>query len=101
MAVKIETKVLENVGKIATILLVIFGLFVAYQIIRVILGGSWSVEDIILSLVIFNIGAVFTTGLMLATLGSDVKHLSGNFNRLAADFKGLANDFKEHVKKHK
>ena len=65
-----------------------FGLFIAYQIIKKALGGSWDTEDIIIALLIFNLGCVFTIGLSMAKLSSDHRHLVGQFRRLAEDFKG-------------
>ncbi|MEK6880926.1 MAG: hypothetical protein AABY22_15000 [Nanoarchaeota archaeon] len=38
------------------ILLILLGLFIAYQIIKAIFGGTWEIEDIILALLIFNLG---------------------------------------------
>jgi len=38
------------------ILLLIFAAYIVYQIIRKILGGSWESEQIIISLLILNIG---------------------------------------------
>ena len=38
------------------ILLVLLGLFIAYQILKAIFGGSWETESIIISLLIFNLG---------------------------------------------
>ncbi len=81
--------VIEN---IVIALLIIFGLFLVYQIIIKAFGGSWATEDIIISLLIFNLGCVFTIGLALAKLNSDHNHLASQFN-------SLAEDFKRHVKK--
>jgi len=41
------------------ILLIILGLFIAYQILRKILGGSWENEALIIALLIFNLGLVW------------------------------------------
>lgn len=82
-------KLIEDV---AVILLLLFGLFIIYQIIKKSIGGSWSTEDIIISLLIFNLGCIFTIGLTLAKLNSDHSHL-------ADQFKSLAEDFKKHVKR--
>ena len=38
------------------ILLILFGLFIAYQVVKKLLGGSWETEGIIISLLIFNLG---------------------------------------------
>lgn len=48
--------------------------------------------EIILVLLIFNLEAVFTMGIIVAQLQSDHNHLKGQF-------KSLANDFKEVEKK--
>ena len=42
--------------RIATIILTLLGLFIAYRLIRVILGGSWQSESIIIALLVFNLG---------------------------------------------
>ncbi len=36
--------------------LVLFAVYVLYQILRKLLGGSWSIEEIILALVVVNLG---------------------------------------------
>lgn len=77
-----------------SIIVSLFGLFVAYQIVRKILGSSWSTENIIISLLMLNLSVSFMIGLALYGLKSDHKHL---YNQ----FKSLANDFKEHLRKHK
>lgn len=77
-------KTIEN---ILMLVLVIFGLFVVYQIIKKALGGSWETEDIIISLLIFNSGCVFTIGLSMAKLKSDHNHLANQFRHLVKDFK--------------
>lgn len=38
------------------IILILFGLFIAYQLIRAIIGGSWQTEALIIGLLMFNIG---------------------------------------------
>jgi len=38
------------------ILLILFGLFIAYQLLRAILGGSWQTEALIIALLLFNLG---------------------------------------------
>ena len=37
-------------------LLILFGLFIAYQLLRAILGGSWQTEGLIIALLVFNLG---------------------------------------------
>ena len=90
--VSAEIKMKKIIENVLITLLIIFGFFIVYQIIKRILGGSWTTEDIIISLLIFNLGCIFTIGLSLARLTSAHNHLSNQF-------KSLANDFKQHIKK--
>jgi len=38
------------------IFLILFGLFIAYQLILKIFGGSWQTEALVIAFLIFNIG---------------------------------------------
>ena len=38
------------------LVLILFGLFLAYQILLKIFGGSWQTESLIIALLIFNLG---------------------------------------------
>ena len=62
------------------LLLVIFGLFIAYQLLLKIIGGSWQSEAVIIGLLMLNIGLTFK--------------LAVNFNKL--EFK-----FDRHMSWHK
>ena len=53
--------------------LVILGLFIIYQLIRAILGGSWQTEALIIALVILNLGATWK-------LGADIMKLNIKFD---------------------
>ncbi len=53
-------------------LLIIFGLFVAYQLLLKIIGGSWQTEALIIALLVTNIGLTFK--------------LAVNFNKLEFRF---------------
>ncbi len=72
-------KIFDAIQLILIIILLVLGIFLAYQIIRKIFGGSWSSEDIILTLLVFNLGCVFTIILNLAKLNSDHQHLEKQF----------------------
>ena len=47
------------------VLLILLGLFIAYQLLRAIFGGSWQTEAIIISLLIFNLGLTWKLSLKL------------------------------------
>jgi len=38
------------------IVLILLGLFIAYQLLRAIFGSSWQSESLIIALLIFNLG---------------------------------------------
>lgn len=76
-----------KIEKIVEFLLILFGIFLLFQILRSILGGSWSTEDIIIGLLIFNLGGLFTIGMLVAQVRSDHGHLKDQFSSLANDFK--------------
>lgn len=80
-------KIIDKIQWVLIILLIIFGLFIAYQLIRKILGGSWSTENIIIALLMFNIGLTFTITISHTKLNSDYQHLERRFSYLARDFK--------------
>jgi len=86
------------------------------------LFGSWTTQDTILALLMFQMGIIFTMAINLTTLKSDSKHLTKKVSALAKDFKDyqegfhkltldvhmlkrdyhtLSTDFKSHVQKHK
>lgn len=80
-------KLLDTIEIVMIIFLIIFGLFLAYQIILKILGGSWSTENIIIALLMLNIGLTFANTIRITKLGLNHAYLSGSFRHLANDFK--------------
>ena len=62
------------------IILILFGLFIIYQLLKKIVGGSWQSEGLIIALLIFNMGLIWK--------------LSMNFYKLDMKFDG-------HIKWHK
>lgn len=52
----------EFLSIIAQIAAYILGLILIVQIVRLILGGSWEIEDVILAIVIFNLTITFGIG---------------------------------------
>lgn len=77
----------EKMEKIVEVLVIIFGLFLLFQILKNIRGGSWGTEEIVIGLLIFNLGGLFTIGILIAQMKSDHDHLKSQFTSLASDFK--------------
>jgi len=59
------------------IILILFGIFIAFQLIKAILGGSWQTESLIIALLIFNIGLTWKLSMNLLKL--DMK-FNGHIN---------------------
>jgi len=58
----------KNLISIGTIIMVGVAIIIVYQILRAIFGGTWTGEDIIIILVIFNLTITMTlSGIMMDT----------------------------------
>lgn len=75
-------------------LLIILSIFIIYQLIIKILGGSWTTESIIIALLILIIGFIFNLTIKLTKSET-------NLNNLKNSFCNLAKDFKQHLSNHK
>ena len=82
-----KLKINEKMEKVIEIFVILFGLYILIQILRAIFSGSWTTEDLIIGLLIFNLGSIFTIGVSVAQLKSDHNHLKEQFKSLATDFK--------------
>ena len=85
----------EKYIKIIEIIVSLFGLFVFYQILRKIFGGSWSSEGVIIALLLFNTAGFLTLSVLYAELKSDLKHFKSPFKSLAVDFKVHQKDYRD------
>ena len=85
-----NTKIL----KLIQISSIIFGIFLLIQILRKVFGGSWSTEDIVVALLLFNTSIIFTSTIILVQLRSDQKYLRKDVEILIKDLNKLGNDFK-------
>jgi len=52
------------------VLLALFGLFIAYQLLRKILGGSWQTEGLVIGILFFNFGLMWKLYLSSLELNS-------------------------------
>ena len=66
-------------------ILAIFGIYIAYQIIRILFGGSWNVNDVILALVVLNITLTFTS---IMHSNSKITQLTNKINQLSTKLHG-------------
>lgn len=79
------------------IFLILFGIFMLIQVLRKILGGSWTSEDVILGFLFLNLGFTIGVVIVLAELKSDHNHLNRQFYALATDFKSHRQEFNHEV----
>ena len=84
-----EGDIMNLTERFLTFMLVIFGLFIIVQILRILIKGSWNPEDIIISLLIFNLS--LTVALLRRTDSNSIK-----INNLRKSFTSLARDYRNH-----
>jgi hypothetical protein len=82
------------------IFMILFGVFLIYQLVRLIFGGSWSVENLNAALLVLFITMMFSFAKKLEVVATDVKHLGRSFASLAADFKAHRNNCESHMWKY-
>ena len=66
---------------------ILFGIFMVFQVLRYVFGGSWAVEGLILGMLFFCVTGIFVISSVLIELKSDFKHHKSQFMSLARDFK--------------
>ena len=89
MAVKMNKKITDKLVGSIKILFIIYILFLIYQIIRKELGGSWGFEELVIGLLIANLGYSFYTNSRLQKHLGKHSVLDKQFNSLCKDFKTL------------
>ena len=77
------------------ILIIIFALFILYQLVKFLLGGSWEKEDLIIALLVFNISITIPIGFSHFRLMAEHNHLANQFRSLVTDFKKLSEDVRK------
>ena len=82
-----KRKILDIVYIGAMIFVIVFGLFIAYQLIRRLLGGSWGIEDLVLGLMMALVGLVFIIAVSQVKLGMEFKFFRRQFGGLVNDLK--------------
>jgi hypothetical protein len=94
MAKRVFSDMIES---IILILLILFGIFIIYQVYRILFGGSWNPEDVIIALLIFTLGLTVVVLRKSDSNAHKLMNISRSFNSLAEDFKGHMHEF--HYKK--
>ncbi|MFH0712055.1 MAG: hypothetical protein V1889_03010 [archaeon] len=84
---EVRKRILDVVYIVAMIFVIVFGLFIAYQLIRRLLGGSWGVEDLVLGLLMALVGLFFIIAISQVKLGMEFKFFRRQFGGLVNDLK--------------
>jgi len=72
-------KLSEIIKILFYILLLLFAIFMIYQIIIKILGGSWETQDIIVALLVLMMGFLFNITVKVTKLESNFNNLKNSF----------------------
>jgi membrane protein required for beta-lactamase induction len=86
----------NKISLIETILITIlsfFGIFIFYQLIRLLLHGSWSSENILIALFVFNMGLTVSILRKTDANSHDIKAMKKTLS-------AIGNDFKSHIKEY-
>lgn len=82
--VKIKRLKTDNIVRV---LLLLFIIYVIYQLIHTLLGGSWGFEELIIGLLIANLGYSFEISRRISELGSRLSEHLG-------EHKGYSNSYR-------
>ncbi len=81
----------KRVEKVIEIAVAVFGLYVMFQLIKKILGGSWDTEGIVIGILLFNTGAILTVSMITAEMKSDYKHLNDRIQGIESKVHNIEN----------
>jgi uncharacterized membrane protein len=84
-------KIKQILDILFVVALTIFALFIIYQILRKVFGGSWATEGLVIALLVLNITLTFHLTKEVTQIKTDLSHIK-------MEFRSLAHDFKEHIK---
>lgn len=83
------------------IIYVIILLFIAYQIIRAIVGGTWATENIIIAGLGIILSGIFVIAGFLINQGRCLGMLEERTKNIGNSLSNLGNDFKHHIENYK
>lgn len=91
-------KIIDVIQLILIIFSIIFGLFILYQVILKVLGGSWTTEAIIISFLFLLISIVFTIALNQIRFSVDYNYLKKYIYNFVKDFREFKEKMSEELK---
>ncbi|KHO51797.1 MAG: hypothetical protein QT08_C0020G0011 [archaeon GW2011_AR17] len=76
-------------------ILALFGMFVIYQALRYIFGGSWALEGLVLAFLVLNFTLAISNGMRLSHFEGEFKEFKHAMLTLAKDFKEFREEMRE------
>lgn len=83
----------DLLGILGYVIFIAMIIIVGYQAIRLIIGGTWEFQDVVIAFLVVIITGLFTIFTRLAVLSERTKNIGSSMRR-------LGNDFREHMNKY-
>ncbi len=90
----------EIITEIFRIIFIIIIVYVAFQVLRAILGGTWATENIIIAGMGVILAGMFVIVGFLINQGRALGMLEERTKNIGESLSNLGRDFKEHLLKH-
>lgn len=84
---KANNSLFDYFRRVFGIFVIALAVFILFQVLRKVFGGSWITEGVVLGLLLTNLSVTAMVALMAVGSKSDYGHLKRQFTSLALDFK--------------
>ncbi len=91
----------EIITDLFKIIYIIILIYVAYQVLRVIFGGTWANENILIAGMGVILAGMFVIVSFLISQGKCLGTLEERTKNIGESLSNLGKDFKEHLSKHR
>jgi ABC-type transport system involved in multi-copper enzyme maturation permease subunit len=98
---KFKMDLKEIISWLFRIILIILIIYVAYQVLKAILGGTWANENIIIAGMGIILAGMFVIVGFLINQGKVLGMLEERTKNIGNSLSNLGNDFKIHISKNK
>ena len=76
-------------------ILALFGMFIIYQALRYIFGGSWAIEGVVLAFLVMNFTLTIANSMKLSHFEGEFKEFKHAMLTMAKDFKEFREEMRE------
>ena len=90
----------ESIISIFRIIFILIILYVTYQVLKAIIGGTWATENIIIAGMGVILAGLFVIVGFLINQGKMLGMLEERTQNIGTSLSNLGRDFKEHLSKH-